>query len=119
MAINSDTSSPTESSSTSAASSLDAFHPLYLHPSDTPGTMLVSIPFGGTSFGDWKKGMLILLSAKNKVQLIDGTLIEPIPNSQLYPHWQYCNNMVKAWIMNSLSKDIAKIILYYNTTIEA
>ncbi|XP_019259883.1 PREDICTED: uncharacterized protein LOC109237940 [Nicotiana attenuata] len=119
MAINNDTSSPTESSGTSASSVLDVFHPLYLHPFDTPGTMLVSIPFGGIGFGDRKEGMLISLSAKNKVQLIDGTLTEPTPNSPLYPHWQRCNNMVKAWIINSFSKDTAKIILYYKIAREA
>lgn len=63
--------------------------------------------------------MLISVSAKNKVQLIDVTLTEPIPYSPLYPHWQRCNNMIKAWIMNSLPKDIAKIIFYYKTAREA
>ncbi|XP_070036036.1 uncharacterized protein [Nicotiana tomentosiformis] len=112
MAINNDASSPTEPSGSSTSSVLDAFHPFYLHPSDTLGTMLVFVPIGGTGFGDWKVGILISLSANKKIQLIDGTLIEPTSNSPLYPHWQCCNKMVKAWIMNLLSKDIAKTILY-------
>ncbi|XP_075101935.1 uncharacterized protein LOC142177358 [Nicotiana tabacum] len=105
----------TEFFGVSTTSVLDPFHPLYLYPSDTPGTMLVSVLFVGTGFGDRKEGMLISLSAKNKVQLIDGSLIEPTTNSPLYPHWQRCNNMIKAWIMNSSSKDITRIILYYKT----
>nr|XP_009786202.1 PREDICTED: uncharacterized protein LOC104234346 [Nicotiana sylvestris] len=119
MAINNDASSPTEPSGSSTSSVLDTFHQLYLHHFYIPGTILVSIPFGGTGFGDWEEGMLISLSAKYKIQLIDGTLIEPTPNSPLYPHWQCCNNMVKAWIINSLSKDITKTILYYKIVREA
>lgn len=119
MAINNDTSFPIESFGTSVSSVVDVFHPLYLHPFDTSGTMLDSIPFGGAGFGDWKKGMLISLSTKNKIQFIDGTLTEPTPNSPLYPHWQFYNNMVKAWIINSLYKDISKTILYYKTVRES
>ncbi|XP_070035642.1 uncharacterized protein [Nicotiana tomentosiformis] len=109
----------TESSGVSTTSVLDPFYPLYLHPSDTPATMLVFVPFTSTEFGDWKEGMLISLSVKNKIQLIDGSLIERTTNSHLYPYWQRCNYMIKAWIMNSLSKDIAKTILYYKTAREA
>ncbi|XP_019236563.1 PREDICTED: uncharacterized protein LOC109216822 [Nicotiana attenuata] len=116
MTLNNDSA---EHSGALIVPALDLFHPLYLHPSDIPGTMLVSVPFSGTGFGDWKEWMLISLSAMNKVQLIDGSLIHPTTNSPLYPHWQRCNNMVKSWIMNSLSKDIAKTILYYKTAREA
>ncbi|XP_070056749.1 uncharacterized protein [Nicotiana tomentosiformis] len=116
MTLNSDSAEPSGVSTTSV---LDPVHPLYLYPSYTLGTMLVFVPFAGTRFGDWKERMIISMSTKNKVQLIDGFIIQPTTNSPLDSHWQRCNNMVKAWITNSLSKDIAKIILYYKTAREA
>ncbi|XP_059279739.1 uncharacterized protein LOC132033706 [Lycium ferocissimum] len=114
----------TESNSTSetvgsTSNTLDPFHPLYLHPSDTPRSLLVSIPFSGEGCGEWKEGMIISLSAKNKIQIIDGSFTQPAANSPLLPHWLRCNNRVKAWIMNALTKDIAKTILYYKTAKEA
>ncbi|XP_070025296.1 uncharacterized protein [Nicotiana sylvestris] len=83
MTLNNDSA---EHSGVSTTSVLDPFHPLYLHPSDTPGTVLVYVPFAGIGFGDWKEGMLISLSTKNKVQLIDGSIIQLTTYYPLYPH---------------------------------
>lgn len=59
------------------------------------------------------------LSANNKIQIIDGSFPEPNSNSQFFRHWQRCNNMVKSNILNALSKDIAKTVLYYRTVKKA
>lgn len=106
------------STSTTFNPSIDSSHPLYLHPSDTPGTVLASVPFAGIGYGEWREGMMISLSAKNKLHLINGTFEKPAANSPLLPYWECCNNMLKAWIMNSLSKEIAKTVLYYKTAKE-
>ena len=42
----------------------DLAEALFLHPSDHPGLLLVSKPFDGTSFGSWKRTMLIALTIK-------------------------------------------------------
>lgn len=99
--------------------STDPSHPLYLHPSDTPGTLLVSVPFSRIGYEEQREGMIISLSAKNKLQLINGSLPKHDLNSTLYLFWRRCNNMVKAWIMNAFSKDISKTVLYYKTAKEA
>ncbi|XP_073015672.1 uncharacterized protein [Primulina eburnea] len=52
--------------------------PLYIHPSDTPGTNLVSDPLIGVeNYGVWSRAMLIALRAKNKIALIDGSCPRP------------------------------------------
>ncbi|KAM3281081.1 hypothetical protein P3S67_028101 [Capsicum chacoense] len=107
------------STSTTFNPSIDSSHPLYLHPSDTLGTVLASVPFSGIGYGEWREGMMISFSAKNKLHLINGTFEKPAANSPLLPYWERCNNMLKAWLMNSLSKEIAKTVLYYKTTKEA
>ncbi|XP_075104151.1 uncharacterized protein LOC142178470 [Nicotiana tabacum] len=97
---------------------LDPLHPLYIHPSDSPDTHLVSPSFDGTGFVAWRKSMLVSLSAKNKLALIDGRQSKPPDNSPYYSCWERCNDMVIAWITNTLSRDIATSVLGYDTAKE-
>ncbi|KAH0754798.1 hypothetical protein KY290_025068 [Solanum tuberosum] len=53
-------------------------HPFFISPSDSPGMFLVNTAFDGKSFGRWKRGMLIALTAKNKLGFIDGPTQEPV-----------------------------------------
>uniref|UniRef100_A0A1S4CWJ8 Retrotransposon Copia-like N-terminal domain-containing protein n=1 Tax=Nicotiana tabacum TaxID=4097 RepID=A0A1S4CWJ8_TOBAC len=94
---------------------IDSSHPLYVHPSDNPGVLLVSVPFSGTGYTSWRKNVLIALSAKNKAELISGRIPQPSPTSPLYDYWVRCNDMVFAWLSNSLSKDIAGNVLHCDT----
>ena len=43
--------------------------PLYIHPSDNPGIPLVSNPFNGENFDNWKRSVEIALSAKHKYNI--------------------------------------------------
>ncbi|KAI3820683.1 hypothetical protein L1987_08231 [Smallanthus sonchifolius] len=85
---------------------MDSSNPLFLHSSDHPGLLLVSIVFDGSAFGSWKRVMSIALSAKNKLGFVDGTVVRPTssPNLEL---WKRCNDMVISWILNTLSSDIS------------
>ncbi|XP_022031465.1 uncharacterized protein LOC110932439 [Helianthus annuus] len=97
--------------SNSNSSPIDASNPLYLHPSDHPGMILVSKQFGGSGFGSWKRAISIALSAKNKFGFVDGT----ITNSTNPSLWSRCNDMVISWIINTLSRDISESVLYVQT----
>jgi len=55
-----------------ASFSLDPSNPFYIHPSDNPGSQLVSVPLSGCGFVLWHNSMLTSLSAKNKLSLLDG-----------------------------------------------
>lgn len=98
--------------------SLDYSHPFYVHPSDSPGTQISTVPFDGNDFITWRKSMLISLSAKNKLGLIIGRNPKPNPESPYYPYWERCNDMVIAWIINSLSRNIAMSVIGFNTAKE-
>nr|XP_016502408.1 PREDICTED: uncharacterized protein LOC107820605 [Nicotiana tabacum] len=57
---------------------MDPSHPLYIHPSDNPGSHLVSsqlvfVPFNGSGFVLWRSSTVIFLSAKNKLGLVDAS----------------------------------------------
>ncbi|XP_074298019.1 uncharacterized protein LOC141628820 [Silene latifolia] len=89
--------------------------PLYIHHSDIPGVKLVGSLFEGSGYGGWKRAMLIALSAKNKIGFIDGTIPKPAATASTTKNWQRCNDIVFSWILNSVSPDIAKSILYSAT----
>ncbi|XP_019241551.1 PREDICTED: uncharacterized protein LOC109221526 [Nicotiana attenuata] len=86
--------------------------PLYLLPSDSPGTILVTTTFDGTGYGSWRQGMLLGLSCKNKLGLINGKVARPNSTSPLLEPWIRCNDMVVAWILNSLDREIRETVMY-------
>nr|XP_009603044.1 uncharacterized protein LOC104098093 [Nicotiana tomentosiformis] len=99
-----------------ASFSLDPSHPFYIHPSNNPGSQLVSVPFSGCAFMLWRNSMLTSLSAKNKLSLLDGRVNQPTPDSPYYPCWERCNDMVKAWITNSVSREIVVSVMEISCT---
>ncbi|XP_070003332.1 uncharacterized protein LOC142165753 [Nicotiana tabacum] len=101
-----------------AAIVIDSTHLYYLHPSDSPGMVLVNSVFDGKGYGGWRRAIIIALSAKNKLGFIDGTFSESDATSTDFKQWNRCNNMVISWILNSLSKDIAESVLYSKTANE-
>ncbi|XP_075103796.1 uncharacterized protein LOC142178358 [Nicotiana tabacum] len=94
----------------------DSTHPCYLHPSDSQGIMLVNLVFDGKGYGGWRRAIFIALSPKNKLGFIDESCAKPDPSSNLFKPWNHCNDMVISWLLNSLSNDIAKSVLYSKTT---
>lgn len=90
----------------------------YLHPSDHASTKLVSNLFDGSGYGDWKRSVIIGLTAKNKLSFIDNTLPKPTDDVVLQRAWERCNNMVIRWLIASLDRNLAKSIMYYCTARE-
>ncbi|KAM3251916.1 hypothetical protein P3L10_005986 [Capsicum annuum] len=62
--------------------------------------------------------MFIVLSAKNNLGLIDGTILEPKLSDPLFPAWNRCNDMVISWLLHSLSREIAEIVIYFRSVRE-
>ncbi|XP_060178106.1 uncharacterized protein LOC132608047 [Lycium barbarum] len=85
---------------------IDSSHPFYVHPSDSLGSQLVTMPFNGIGFVHWRSSMVTSLSAKNKLGIVTGKIKKPKVDSPLYSFWERCNDMVKAWITNSLTREI-------------
>ena len=67
--------------------SLESSHPLYLHPSDHPGPILVSEALDGDNFGEWKRSMCLALSAKNKLGFVTDKYKVPGIESVYFDHW--------------------------------
>lgn len=88
------------------SSQINSSDPLYLHPSDHPGMILVTKPFDGSNFGSWKKDITIALPAKNKLGFVNGKVVKPDSTHVTFDLWKICNDMVMSWILNVLSSDI-------------
>ncbi|XP_019229991.1 PREDICTED: uncharacterized protein LOC109210961 [Nicotiana attenuata] len=104
-----ETTLPSPISSTSQitltpAQQIDSCHPYFLTSSDNPGINLINISFDGSSYANWRRGVLISLSAKNKLGFINAM--------------EKSNDMVIVWLLKSLSKDIGESVIYSQTAEE-
>lgn len=92
---------------------IDLSHPLYLHPSDAPGTLLVSHQLTGVeNYNIWSRSMRIALLAKNKVGFIDDSCLFEDTIVALQPQWEHCNALVLSWILNSVSQELSAGIVF-------
>ncbi|KAF7151898.1 hypothetical protein RHSIM_Rhsim02G0179800 [Rhododendron simsii] len=85
-------------------------YPLYLHPSDQPGVMLVSQPLTSDNYTTWSCAIVMALSAKSKVGLIDGSILKPAKTDPLFNQWIHCNNMRE---IHDLTQDMMPVGTYF------
>lgn len=77
-----------------------------------------STPFTGENFAAWKSTMETALYAKGKGGFIDGSLEVPDLKSPDFQWWKKNDAMVRAWLRNSLAKDIQESVVYTGTSRE-
>lgn len=61
---------------------------LYLYPSENPATPLVSPLLDANNYHSWSRSMLTALSAKNKVEFVDGSAPQPSSSNPLFSAWR-------------------------------
>jgi hypothetical protein len=109
MAVSSSSSSLTENFS----------NPFFLNNGDNPGAMLVSQPLTGSNYNTWSRSMIVSLITKNKMAFIEGSLPKLSPEDEAMCHaWTRCNNMIIAWFLDSVSKEIASSVIYITNCAE-
>ena len=68
---------------------------------------------------EWNCCWQLILSAKNKLGFVNGTILQPSDESNpLFSDWQRCNDLVLSWITNCLSRQIHSTVLYLFTSME-
>ncbi|KAE8725286.1 hypothetical protein F3Y22_tig00009003pilonHSYRG00075 [Hibiscus syriacus] len=96
--------------------SIDFTHPLYLHPSDTSGTVLVSHQLTGIeNYNLWSRSIRIALLTKNKLGFIDGDCTRGDFGELLQSQWDRCNAIVLSWILNTVSVDLSAGLVFAYT----
>ena len=72
----------------------DPLSPYFLYYLDNPGIALVSQPLTSENYASWSRAMLIVLSTKNKVGFVHGSLVKlDASDVNLLNSW-ICNNNV-------------------------
>ncbi|GKC02060.1 cysteine-rich receptor-like protein kinase 8 [Tanacetum coccineum] len=89
------------SSSSSPSDSINVINssvfqnPLFLHPSDGPGSLCVQDKLlGAQNYRSWKRSIEIALSTKRKLGFIKGTILRSLDDAALQEQWDTSNNML-------------------------
>ncbi|KAK9689691.1 hypothetical protein RND81_09G075300 [Saponaria officinalis] len=121
---------PSPSSSSSDRSSSSGHHPrsfdlydqyddpLFLSTADQPHLHLTSYLFDGSNFLDWRRDVLMALTAKNKEGFLAGECSESSISPKKRSQWARCDLMVLHWVLNSISKPIRDNVLYAKSSKE-
>ncbi|GKA10916.1 retrovirus-related pol polyprotein from transposon TNT 1-94 [Tanacetum coccineum] len=71
-------------------------NPLFLHPSNGPGSLCVQEKVVGVqNYRSWKRSIEIALSTKRKLGFIKGTVLRSLDDHVLKEQWDTCNNMFR------------------------
>ena len=95
---------------------VDSF--LYLHPSENSATPLVSPVLDSTNYHSWSHSIFTTLSAKNKVEFVNGTAPRPSEFDSSFSSWTRCNNMVASWLVHSVFVHIRQSILWMDKALD-
>ncbi|XP_070016977.1 uncharacterized protein [Nicotiana sylvestris] len=103
-----------ENTTDSTNQALDSTSPMYMHPSESAGSILVSTISDGSGYRSWRRGVLRALSVKNKVGFIKEKCRKPEHHDPNYDQWERCDDMVTSWIINFILKNLADSLQYVN-----
>ncbi|XP_075085109.1 uncharacterized protein LOC142168338 [Nicotiana tabacum] len=92
---------------------IDHNHPLYLQPTDTAGSSLISLQLTGTdNYALWSRAMRIGLLGKSKLGFVDGRFPKSKFDPELHYLWEKVNAIVLSWIMNVVRPGLLNSVLY-------
>ncbi|XP_075106767.1 uncharacterized protein LOC142179790 [Nicotiana tabacum] len=96
-----------------ATNKIDHTHPLFVHPSDTPSSILIPVKLTGSeNYGLWRRSMRIALQAKRKLGFVLGTCKKDSFELALHEDWETYNAIMLSWIMNTVSPELLSGIMY-------
>ncbi|KAK9677426.1 hypothetical protein RND81_11G142600 [Saponaria officinalis] len=74
--------------------------------------------FYGSDFLNWKRDVLMALTAKNKDGFLTGDCAQPSSTDKKHSQWIRCDLMVLRWLMNSIAKSVRDNVLYARSSKE-
>lgn len=91
-------------------------NPYYLSGNDHSGINLVSDRLAGAAdYNSWEQSMRMALNGRNKLGFIYGTLMRPADGHPDASSSSRCNDVVRSWLINSVSKTIGQSVLFVKT----
>ncbi|PWA97521.1 hypothetical protein CTI12_AA028570 [Artemisia annua] len=88
-------------------------NPLFLHPYDGLGTLVINEKLmGAQNYRSWKRSDEIALPSKRKLGFIRDNVPRSLDDVCLQEQCDTCNNLVISWLMNYVSESIATSIMF-------
>ncbi|XP_070042500.1 uncharacterized protein [Nicotiana tomentosiformis] len=73
---------------------IDHTHPLYVGPSDTPGSIVIPVKLTGSeNYSLWSRSMGIALLGKKKLWLVTGKRKKDTYKDDVLEQWETCNEL--------------------------
>nr|XP_017225353.1 PREDICTED: uncharacterized protein LOC108201574 [Daucus carota subsp. sativus] len=94
---------------------IDINDPYFLSSADHPGLALVTEVLTNQNYHQWSRSVKIALSAKLKLWFIDDTQTRHAETSPNIALWKRSNDLVISWLLNSISTEIRRSVVYLNT----
>ncbi|XP_019260911.1 PREDICTED: uncharacterized protein LOC109238881 [Nicotiana attenuata] len=95
---------------------IDHNHPLYLQPTDTPSSSLISLQLTGSdNYTLWSRAMRIGLLCKSKLGFVDGRFPTFRFEPELYDLSEKVNAIVLSWITNVVRPVLLTSVLYVSS----
>ncbi|KAL2230938.1 UNVERIFIED_CONTAM: hypothetical protein Sindi_1688200 [Sesamum indicum] len=91
---------------------------MQLQSSDHPGMVMVSALFTGNNYFAWSKAIKRALTAKMKLDFIEGIAIRPLVNSDEFKCWNRIDSMVTTWVLNCITKELGESFMYVGSSRE-
>ena len=96
----------------------DPISPYFLTSADYTNSSLVAVLLDGDNYQRWRRAMLNVLRAKNKLGFINGVLKKPTDNPKEALAWSKCDGLVISWLTNSINPILYDSIVYHETALD-
>ncbi|EOY13452.1 Uncharacterized protein TCM_032027 [Theobroma cacao] len=96
----------------------DPQSPYFLHHTDHPRSVVINPKLTTNNYVVWSRSFLLVLSIRNKIGFMNGTIPKLDATKPIFPSWTRCNNLLVAWLLDSITQPIASIVFYVESTME-
>nr|GMC97570.1 retrovirus-related Pol polyprotein from transposon TNT 1-94 [Ipomoea batatas]GMC97572.1 retrovirus-related Pol polyprotein from transposon TNT 1-94 [Ipomoea batatas] len=85
--------------------------PYELNSNDNPGNVITQVRLrGDENYDEWARAMKTSLRARRKWGFVEGTILEPKPESIEYEDWWTVQSMLVSWIRNTVEPELRSTI---------
>nr|GLL39973.1 copia protein (gag-int-pol protein) [Ipomoea trifida] len=85
--------------------------PYELNSNDNPGNVMTQVRLrGDENYDEWARAMKTSLRARRKWGFVEGTILEPKPESIEYEDWWTVQSMLVSWIRNTIEPELRSTI---------
>ncbi|GAA0172898.1 hypothetical protein LIER_41421 [Lithospermum erythrorhizon] len=77
---------------------IDVFSLYYLNSNDSPGSLITTVIFSGSNYGEWSRSLRLSLVSRRKWGLLDGSIVKPTNGSRILD-WECVQGMLDGSIV--------------------